>query len=116
VNRYLKLIAQLVATVLAALVAALYDGAITTDEWINVLLLGLGALAVLGAGELPAGVWAHTKTIVSAATAGAVFLQSAVTGGLSGAEWLQLVLAVLATFGVGAVSGPVVDQRDRRAA
>jgi predicted small integral membrane protein len=108
VNQYLKFAAQVVATVLSAVALALGDGQVSSSEWINVVILGLGSVAVLGAGNLPAGVWARTKTLVSAATAGAVFLQSAITGGITGAEWLQLVLAVLGTVGVMAVRGPRV--------
>jgi len=107
-NQYLKFAAQVVATVISAVALAFGDGHVSASEWINVIILGLGSVAVLGAGNLPAGVWSHTKTIVSAATAGAVFLQSAITGGIDGAEWLQLVLAVLGALGVLAVKGPQV--------
>jgi hypothetical protein len=105
---YLKFAAQVIATIISAVALAFGDGQVSASEWINVVILGLGSVAVLGAGNLPSGVWSHTKTIVSAATAGAVFLQSAITGGIDGAEWLQLVLAVLGALGVLAVKGPVV--------
>lgn len=107
-KQYMKLAAQVIATIVSAVALAFGDGQVSASEWINVLILGLGSVAVLGAGNLPEGLWAHTKTFVSAATAGAVFLQSAITGGIDGAEWLQLVLAVLGAVGVYAVRGPVV--------
>ena len=108
-RNYQKLIAQLVATVLAGIVPALAgDNHISAAEWINVVILALGAVAVLGAGNLPEGVWAHTKAIVSAATAGAVLLQSSISGGVNPTEWLQIALAVLGALGVLAVKGPVV--------
>lgn len=108
VTQYLKFAAQVAATVATVLVAALADNHVDTSEWINALIVGLGAVAVLGAGNLPAGVWAYTKTWVAAATAGAVFLQSAITDGMTGAEWLQLALAVAGALGVAAVPGPRV--------
>jgi drug/metabolite transporter (DMT)-like permease len=108
VKTYGKFIAQVLATVVAAIVAALADNRLDTPEWINVVIVGLGAVAVLGAGNLPSGVWSHTKTIVAAATAGAVFLQSAISDGITGAEWLQLLLAVVGALGVFAAPGPKV--------
>jgi len=108
VRTYAKFAAQVVAAVLTALVPALMDDSVDTTEWINAVIVALGAVAVLGAGNLPAGVWSYTKTIVSAATAGAVFLQSAISDGMSSAEWMQLALAVLGALGVFAAPGPKV--------
>jgi hypothetical protein len=108
VNRYLKFIAEIVFAILAAIVAANTDNVVDGSEWINVVIVALGAVAVLGAGNLPAGVWAYTKTIVAAATAAAVFLQSAITDGVSTSEWLQLALAILGALGVAVVPGPRV--------
>jgi hypothetical protein len=110
---YLKFVAQVAATVIAAVVALLngtdHPGA---SDWVNVVVIGLGAVAVLGAGNLPEGVWRHTKLIVSAATAVAVLLQSVVTDGISSAEWLQLALAALGALGVFAAPGPKVYTAD----
>lgn len=108
-KQYAKFIAQVAATVLAAVVALLngtdHPGA---SDWVNVLVVALGAVAVLGAGNLPEGVWRHTKTFVAAATAVAVLLQSVITDGISAAEWLQLALAALGALGVYAAKGPIV--------
>ncbi len=109
-NPYLKFAAEVLATVLAAVAAALTgQGGITAVEALNIVVLGLGSVAVLGAGNLPAGVWAYTKLIVAAATAGAVFLVSALTDGqITTSEWFQFGVAVLGALGVYAVRGPVV--------
>lgn len=107
-NRYLKFVVQVVIAAITAIVAAASDDIIDAPEWINVVIVALGAVAVLGAGNLPTGVWAYTKTIVAAATAGGVFLQSAISGGISTSEWLQLALAILGALGVAAVPGPKV--------
>jgi len=106
---YAKFFAQVAATVLAAIVPLLNGTAHPNgSDWVNVAIIGLGAVAVLGAGNLPAGVWKYTKTIVAAATAVAVLLQSAITDGISSAEWLQLALAALGALGVVAAPGPRV--------
>lgn len=108
-KQYAKFLAQVAATVMAAVATALVgDNHISTNEWVNVAILALGAVGVVGAGNLPAGIWAHTKAIVSAATAGLVLLQSVLTGGVSTTEWFQVALAVLGALGVFAVRGPVV--------
>jgi hypothetical protein len=111
---YMKFLAQVTVTVLAALVPLLNGTAHPTgSDWVNVAIIGLGAVAVLGAGNLPAGVWKYTKTLVSAATAVAVLLQSAITDGISSAEWLQLALAALGALGVVAAPGPKVVEASR---
>lgn len=109
-NGYLKFAAQVVATILVGLYAALNDNSVSLAEAVNILIVGLGAVSVLGAGNLPAGVWAYTKTIVSAATAGAVYIASVFTtgGNLGAAEWIQFALAVAGAIGVYALRGPVV--------
>lgn len=107
--KYGKFLAQVGATVLAALVPLLAGNHdIGPSEVVNIVLVALGAVAVLGAGNLPAGVWAHAKAIVAAATAVAVLLQSVITDGISAAEWFQLALAALGAVGVFAAPGPVV--------
>ncbi len=110
VEPYLKVIAQLVFTVLAAIAAAAADDRIDSVEWVNVLILGLGAVSVLGAGNLPSGIWKRTKAIVSAATAAAVVLHTLVSNGvdLGTTEWIQLAIAAAAPLGVYAVKGPEV--------
>ena len=108
-TQYLKLAAQLVATVLVAVVAAAQDNRIDAAEWINTLLVLFTAVGVLGAGNLPAGVWHYTKAIVSAAGAGLTLLVSFVSdGAITGSEWLQVGIAALGAVGVLAVKGPTV--------
>lgn len=107
-QRYLKFIVQVVFTAVSVLIAALADDTVDAAEWINVLIAALGAVAVLGAGNLPSGVWAYTKTIVAAATAAAILLVSFVSdgGSVTTSEWLQVLLAAGAAVGVAAVPGP----------
>lgn len=107
--QYRKFVAQILATIAAAFVVALTgDNVIDTSETFNIILIGLGSISVLGAGNLPTGVWAYTKLYISAATAGAVFLSSAITSGITLSEWIQLGMAVAGAFGVYSLNGPVV--------
>lgn len=115
---YAKFAAQLGATALSALSIALFgDNHISLNEGVNVALTFLGAVAVLGAGNLPVGVWKYTKSIVAAVTAALVILQSAISdGALSQTEWIQMVLAALGAIGVFAAKGPLVKSIGRHAA
>jgi drug/metabolite transporter (DMT)-like permease len=111
---YMKFAMQVIATVLVALVAALQDDRVDAAEWINVVIVLLGAVSVLGAGNLPDGVWRYTKTIVAAATAALTLLVSFVSDGgvITGSEWLQVAIAAFGAVGVLAVKGPVVIPAD----
>jgi hypothetical protein len=108
VKQYLKFFAQIAATVLAAAYPFLSDNTLSTDEIINLIILGLGAVGVLGAGNLPEGVWKYTKFFVSVATAVFLLLASVVTDGVTNAELVQLVIAGLGAAGVRQAPGPVV--------
>lgn len=112
-KNYLKFVAEVAAAIVAALIAALTDNTVGATEWINVVIVGLGAVAVLGAGNLPAGVWSYTKSIVAASTAVAVLLASLITDGITSSEWLQLALAAAGALGVGGLPGPVVERVGR---
>jgi hypothetical protein len=109
-SKYLKFIAQVVFTAVAALVAALQNDQVDAAEWINVIILTLGAVSVLGGGEFPEGIWSHMKTIISGATAGLVLLVSFVSDGgyITTSEWLQVALAAAAALGVAIAPGPRV--------
>ncbi len=107
-NRYAKAILAVVATVLVALVPYFsHSNHLTDAEWINVVILGLGAIVVYVAPNLPGAGAAYTKSIVAALIAGATLLVSAVGAGsfsnVTGSEWVQIALAALAAVGVYAV-------------
>lgn len=107
-SQYGKFGAQIAATIIAAIIAALSDDRIDFVEWLNVGVLGLGAVGVLGAGNLPAGVWAYMKSYVAAASAALVLWQSLASGGMTAGEWMQLAVAALGAVGVYAIPGPKV--------
>lgn len=111
-NQYLKFFSELAVTVLAAIVAALHgDQVISDSEWINIILLLLGAIAVLGAGNFPTGIWQYTKFWVAALTAGFVYLASVIANGngfldVTLTQWIQFLLACAGAVGVVAFRGP----------
>lgn len=108
VKDYLKFIAQVAATVLGGIVTATVSGPITSAGWINIIISTLGAIGVLGAGELPAGVWSYTKVAVAGLTAAAMTLSTFIAGGVTLAEILQICAAFLGAIVVGVAPGPVV--------
>ena len=101
-QKYSKAVAAVVVTVLSALVASLTgDNVISSVEWVNVAILGVGACAVFAAPNVPGA--AYTKSVLAALTAGLVVLASAIVGGVSTVELLQIVVAALGAVGVFAV-------------
>jgi 2-keto-3-deoxy-6-phosphogluconate aldolase len=102
---YGKAIAQVVATVLSAVLAAMVvDNVVSASEWVNVAVLGVGALGVFAAPNVPGA--AFTKSILAAASAALVVLTSAITDGVQATEWLQMAVAALGALGVYAWRQP----------
>lgn len=99
--RYAKAGAQVAATVLVTLIPYLVAGAITPDAWVNVAIVGVGALAVFAGPNVPGA--PVTKVVLATLAAVLVALQSVISGGISTAEWLQLALAAFGALGVYAV-------------
>lgn len=98
-KNYAKGIAAIIAAVLAAIVPALSgDNRIDASEWVNVVLIGLGACAVLAAPNVPGA--RYTKTVLAVLTAVATTLASLISDGISLTDWLQVALAALAALGV----------------
>lgn len=97
---YAKALAALLATILSGVVAAMTDGHVTTSEWINVAIAGVGVAAVWAGPNVPGA--RYTKAILAVLTAALTFLASAISDGVTTAEWLQVALAALAALGVWA--------------
>lgn len=101
-KRYWKAVAEVLAAVAAAVVAAQTgDGVISNQEWVNVAILGVGAAAVFAAPNVPGA--KYTKAVIAVLTAVLTLLASHITGGLTQTEILQLVVAGLGALGVYAV-------------
>lgn len=101
-KKYAKFIAIVVATVLSAISAALLgDNVISPQEWVNIAILGVGALGVFAAPNVPGA--AYTKSILAALAAGLTVLASVIVGGVHTVELIQIALAALGAVGVYAV-------------
>lgn len=108
IKEYLKFAAQVGSTVLGGIITATVSGPITATGWINIVISFLGAIAVLGAGELPAGVWSYTKVLVAGFTAAAMTLQSFINGDITLAVILQVCAAFLGAIIIAVTPGPIV--------
>jgi hypothetical protein len=108
-SKYAKAIAAVVVTVLAAIAAALTgDNTISSTEWVNVAILAVGACGVFAAPNVPGA--RYTKSVLAVLTAGLTVLVSAIVGGVSPTELIQIILAAAGAVGVYAVpNNPVVN-------
>jgi hypothetical protein len=101
-KQYAKAILAVVVTVLAAVAAALTgDNTVSATEWVNVAILAVGACGVFAAPNVPGA--RYTKSILAVLTAGLTVLVSAIVGGISPVELIQIVLAGAGAVGVYAV-------------
>lgn len=99
IKKYWKAIAQVLATIASAFVAAQTgDGVVSSQEWVNVAILGVGAAAVFAAPNVPGA--RYTKSVIAVLTAVLTLLASSILGGLTTTEILQLVMAGLGALGV----------------
>ncbi|MGW4127940.1 hypothetical protein [Amycolatopsis japonica] len=104
-----KAVAQVLATVLAALVPLLSAGSISPSELFSVVLIGVSAVGVGLVPNLNAGVAKYAKGAVAVATAILTLLVSFVADGsyaISGAEWAQIAIAALGALGVVGLKSP----------
>lgn len=100
-NTYAKALVALLFAAATFAASALTDGVISDVEWIEIAIAGLTAGAVWITANAPG--YSYAKTAIAAALAGLNFLVGAVTDGMTGAEWINLGLAVGAVIFVWAV-------------
>lgn len=99
---YAKSLAAVLTTILAGVIGALTgDNVISAIEWINVAILGVGALAVFAAPNVPGA--RITKAVLAVLSAVLVLLVNLIVDGVTISEWLQLGVAALGALGVYAV-------------
>lgn len=109
---YAKAGAAVVATILSGVVAALTgDNTIGDVEWINIAILGVGALGIFAAPNVPGA--RVTKAVLAVLSAVLMLLVNLIVDGVTLSEWMQLGVAALGALGVYAVpntgSAHVVD-------
>lgn len=106
--QYAKPTGVVIVAIITAVVAALTDNTISPQEWVVVLGVGLSAIGTAIVPNLPAGVAAYAKGIVTFLVAGAATLAVLIVGGLTVAEVLEVLIAAAASVGiVVAAPGPV---------
>lgn len=106
-SKYAKAILAVVVTVLAAVAAALTgDNTVSSTEWVNVAVLAVGACGVFAAPNVPGA--RYTKGILAFLTAGLTVLVSAIVGGISPVELIQILVAAAGAVGVVAVPNSAV--------
>jgi hypothetical protein len=99
---YAKAGAAVVATILSGVVAALTGDAVISDvEWINIAIVGVGALAVFASPNVPGA--RVSKAILAVLSAVLVLLVNLIADGITISEWMQLGVAALGALGVYAV-------------
>lgn len=97
-NSYIKGLIAVLTAVASAVVAFGTDGNISTVEWINVAIAAVTAAGVFAAPNVPGA--KYTKAILAGLGAVLVTLTSAITGGISQSELIQLAVAFLGAAGV----------------
>lgn len=97
--KYAKGLAAVVAAVLVALGASMTgDNIISQVEWVNVAIAAVTAVGVFAVANVPGA--KYSKGIIAFLGAGLVVLQSAIVGGVTYTEWIQIALAALGAIGV----------------
>lgn len=86
--------------VVAAVAGAISDNVFDLNDGINVLHIGAAAVLVSLVPNLTGGWAKYTKAIAMGVVAALDAVVQYLVGGVSLAEWLQVVLAVAAVYGV----------------
>ena len=100
VTHYMKSLLYIALAVVGVLVVALNDDVVSTDELVNIGIIGVGAITTYLVPNLPTGVGQYAKVTVTFVVAALVALQSFLTDGITTTEWLQIAVAAFAGIGV----------------
>jgi hypothetical protein len=107
--KYAKLIASVAAAGLAAVVAVYADDVFTVSEQINVAIAVVTAASVFTAPNVPGAM--YTKFFLSALGAILSFLASAISDGVSRAEWFQIGVIIAGAIATWAVPNTTSEVR-----
>ena len=97
---YAKAIMYIALTAVGFLATALTDNTMSIKEVLNLAIMVIGAVGVYAVPNMPEGWRSYSKTIIAAVTAGLVALLSFISGGVTAAEWMQVIVAAFAGVGV----------------
>ena len=99
IKPYWKAVLAVVVTVLSAVGAALTgDETISNNEWGNIAIAGVTAAGVFAAPNVPGA--RYTKAVLAVLGAALAVMASAIIGGITYTEWIQIVLAGAGAVGV----------------
>lgn len=104
VRRYLMAIIMVVTAVVQAVIAYATDG-IAQDEWLQIAVIGAGAIAVWWVPNFPQ--WPWLKTGVGAIIVGLNVALQLIEGGITPEEWYMIGVAVVGALGLIAAPKPV---------
>lgn len=103
-----KAIVQAVGAVLVAILPLLFVGPLGFSEWVNVIVVAIGAFVVWNTKNYP--YWPYGKLLASVAatvTTGLVNIASHYEfGDTSSQQWVQLALSVVISFAVFYIPNP----------
>jgi hypothetical protein len=100
IKQYAKALIYIALAAVSVLVTALTDDVVSPEELVNVGIVGVGAIATYLVPNLPTGPGAYAKSATAFIVAGLIAVASALTGGITTAEWLQIGVAAFAGIGV----------------
>ena len=96
--RYAKALVAVLGAVLMAVAAAMTDGRIGSDEWVQIAIAGATAASVWTAANVPS--LPYAKTVIAVVLAVLNLLVAYISDGLTPAEWVNLAIAALTAAGV----------------
>ena len=99
-SKYGKLIASVLYFVAVAVYGFLSDNTLSTEEWVLVVTAFFTAILTYVVPAVPEWPWLKTVAGVSLVVLGV--LVNVILGGISQAEWIQLLIAFLGAFGIAA--------------
>lgn len=103
IKPYWKAVVAVIVTVLSAVGAALTgDEVISNNEWVNIAIAGVTAASVFAAPNVPGA--RYTKAILAVLGASLAVMTSAIIGGITYTEWIQIIIAGAGAVGVYAKS------------
>lgn len=112
-----KAVVQAIGAVLVAVLPLLVVGPLGFSEWINIIVVGIGAFVVYNTKNYPN--WRYGKALASAAmtlTTGLVALTSYnAFGDVSTQQWWQIVISVFTTVAVYFIPNTGYQYRDASA-
>lgn len=100
--KYRKAVGAVAVTVAAYVVSLATDG-ITAQEGVLIAGVGVSAVSVAIVPNLDAGIAKVAKTIIAFLLAGLTVAAAVIVGGLTGAEWVEILVAAFAAVGVTAI-------------